>query len=92
MGALMLDRKEISELEASIQAYRVGIRRLSTEVRGIMNAVQRLTSRYFPGLNIVFRSGASALNELAASVGLLAEDYNKLVGFVAGAKQGWNYF
>jgi hypothetical protein len=41
----------------------------------------------FPGLNMVFRLVASALNELAARAGLLAHDYNKLVGFVAGASR-----
>ena len=78
--SLMIGSNGISKLEGLLQAYRVGICSLLTEVRAIVTATERLASRYFPGLKILFKSDANALNELAERARLLADGYNGIVG------------
>jgi len=70
----------------SAMVCRVGIRNCCP-MCATVTATQRIMSRYFPSLNILFRSAASALNELAVRVGLRADDCNKLVGLVVGASR-----
>lgn len=55
-----------------------------TEVRAIVTATERLASRYFPGLKILFKSYLNALNELAERARLLADDYNALADYIKG--------
>ena len=66
----------VSKLE--LQACRADICVLLTEVRAIVTATERLTARYFPGLKIVFKSCANALNDLNASATRLVDEYNEL--------------
>ena len=72
---LMVD-KGVSSLEGLLQGSRVDICGLLTEVRATVTATQRITARYFPGLEILFKSYANALNDLTASVTRLVDDYN----------------
>ena len=55
----MMDSKGVSKLEGLLQAYRVGICSLLTEVRAMVTATERLASRYFLGLKILFKSDAN---------------------------------
>jgi hypothetical protein len=70
-----------------VSATGLSRRYLPVVVRGgaTITATQRLTSRYFPGLRILFKAGANALNELAERAGLLADDYNRLVDYIIRA-------
>jgi len=80
---LMVD-KGVSELEGLLQGSRLDVCRLLTEVRVTVTATERLTARYFPGLKILFKSYANALDHLTASVASLVDDYNKLGDLIKG--------
>lgn len=86
LRVLMVD-KGVSALEGLLQGSRVDICRLLTEVRATVTATQRLTARYFPGLEILFKSYANALNDLTASVTLLVDDYNGIADYIKGENQ-----
>ena len=78
----LMDLRGVSKLERHLQACRVEICGLLSDVRATVTAVQRITSRYFPDLKILFKSYANALDELAESAGLLAEAYNGLADYI----------
>jgi hypothetical protein len=68
-----------SELEDSLQRCRAAVCKLLSEVRATVGATERLTIRYFPGLKIVFKTDANALEELSSNAIDVAEYYNVLV-------------
>jgi hypothetical protein len=78
----MLISKEVSKLELGLQAFRVRICRLLTEVRALLTGTERLTARHFPGLKILFKSDANALNLGNARAPRLVDEYNKLADFI----------
>ena len=78
----MLISKEVSKLELGLQASRVRICRLLTEVRALLTATERLTARHFPGLKVLFKSDADALNLLNAWATRLVDGHNRLAGFI----------
>ena len=51
-----MDSREVSRLEGRLQSYRAGICSLLSDVRATVTAMERITSRYFPGLKILFKS------------------------------------
>jgi hypothetical protein len=73
-----MDLRGVSKLESRLQSCRAGICSALSDVRATVTAVQRITSRYFPGQKILFKSYANALDELAEHAGLLADTYNGL--------------
>ena len=80
----MLISKEVSKLELGLQAFRVRICRLLTGVRALLTGTERLTARHFPGLKILFKSDANALNLGNARATRLVDERksNKLADFI----------
>ena len=86
LRVLMVD-KGVSALEGLLQGSRVDICRLLTEIRATVTATQRLTTRYFPGMKILFKSYVNALDDLTASVTRLVDDYNGIADYIKGESQ-----
>ena len=78
----MLISKEVSKLELGLQASRARICELLIEVRAVLSATERLTARHFPGLKILFKSDANALNLLNAGATRRVDEYNKIADFM----------
>jgi hypothetical protein len=84
----LTDLREVSSLESRLRSCRAGICSLLFDVRATVTAMQRITSRYFPGLKILFRSYESRLNELADRAGLLADAYNEVADYIEAYQDG----
>jgi hypothetical protein len=80
-----------SEHQDSLQRCRVGICKLLYEVHAAIGATERLTARYFPGLKILFKSDADALNDLAKGLTLLVNYYNGLADDFAADEFGTTF-
>ena len=80
--------REVSSLESRLRSCRAGICSLLFDVRAIVTAMQRITSHYFPGLKILFRSYESGLNELADRAGHLADAYNEVADYIEAYQDG----
>ena len=83
-----MDLRGVSKLESRLQSCRAGICSALSDVRATVTAVQRITSRYFPGLKILFKSYENGLNELAEHAGLLADTYNGLADCIEAHQNG----
>jgi hypothetical protein len=75
----------------SLQRCRVGICKLLSEVHATIGVTERLTVRYFPGLKILFKSDADALNDLATGLTLLVNYYNGLADDLAADELGTTF-
>jgi|GEM_PF-5807416 len=84
----LTDSREVSSLESRLRSCRAGICSSLSDVRATATAMQRITSRYFPGLKILFKSYESGLNQLAADAGLLADAYNELADYIEAHQDG----
>jgi hypothetical protein len=81
---MLIVDKGVSALEGLLEGSRVDICRLLTGVRATVTATERITVRYFPGLKILFKSYANALDHLTASVTRLVDDYNGIADYIKG--------